>query len=162
MADHVIIQARDAIITRLKAAATAAGTRVYRTDEWLLGEIETTSPFAVVEIGDDTDEVMAIGGGANPAVPEILEDIVLVVYVHCVAKLDGDAEKTALNLRGQVEASLLGSLAGKTLDGLVFDIRRTGGEVARNQDTDQEVFNARVQLEVVIRHLQGDPTSSSY
>ena len=162
MANHVIIQTRDAIVARLAAAGTAASTRVYRTDEWLIGEIETTSPFIVVELGDDADEVMGVGSGAAASAPEILEDIVLVVFVHCVAKLDGDAEKTAMNLRGEVEASLLGSVAGKTLSGTVLDVRRVGGSVARNQETDQEVFDATVQLEVVIRHVQGSPTSFTY
>lgn len=162
MANHVIIQVRDAIIARLAAASTSASTRVYRTDEWLIGEIETTSPFVVVEVGGDDDEVMALGSGAAAGSPEILEDINLTIFVHCVAKLDGDAEKTAMNLRGEVEASLLATVAGKTLSGTVLDVRRVGGSVARNQETDQEVFDATVQLEVQIRHLQGSPTSFTY
>lgn len=162
MTDHVIIQTRDAIIARLLAANTAAGTRVYRSDEWLMGQISATSPFSVVELGDDADEVMAVGSGASATVPEILEDIIATFFVHCVAKLDGDAEKVAMNLRGDVEASLLGSLAGKTLSGTVVDVRRVGGSVSRNQETDQEVFDATLQLEVQIRHLQGLPTSFSY
>lgn len=162
MADHVIIQVRDAIITRLKAASTAAGTRIYRVDEYQMGDIDATSPFVVLEVGDDADEVMSVNGGADPAVPQILEDIALTVFAHCVAKLDGDAEKTAINLRGQVEASLLGSLAGKTLDGLVADVRRPAGAVARNQETDQEIFQSTLQLEVLIRHVQGSPTSFTY
>jgi hypothetical protein len=162
MADHVIIQARDAIITRLKAASTAAGSRVYRVDEYQMGDIDVTSPFVVLELGDDADEVIGVGSGADASAPQILEDIALTVFVHCVAKLDGDAEKTAFNLRGQVEASLLGSLAGKTLGGLVADVRRPAGAVARNQETDQEIFQSTLQLEVLIRHLQGEPTSFTY
>lgn len=162
MANHVVIQVRDAIVSRLAAAATAAGSRVYRTDQWLLGEIEDTSPFIVVEVGGDDAEVMALGSGAASSAPQILEDLNLTVFIHCVAKLDGDAEKVAVNLRGEVEASLLGSLAGKTLGGLVVDVRRPGGSAVRNQEIEQEVFGSVLQLEVQIRHLQGEPTSFTY
>ncbi len=162
MADHVIIQVRDAIITRLKAAGTSAGTRIYRIDEWLSTEIGASFPFAVVELGGDTDETMGIGSGADPSGPAILEDMNVTVLVHAIAKLDGDAEKTAFNLRGEIEASLFGSVAGKTLGGLVVDIRRPGGAVSRNQEIEQEVFSSSLQLEVQIRHLQGNPTSFTY
>lgn len=162
MADHVIVQVRDAIIARLKAAATAAGTRIYAPHEIDVEDVDTTSPFGVVEIGPDQDERIATGSGADPASPQILEDINLVVFVHCIAKLDGDTEKTALNLRGECEASLLGTAAGLTLGGLVQMVTRVGGSANRDQAIDQEVFNAGVQLEVKIRHLESLPTSFVY
>lgn len=162
MADHVIVQARDAIIARIKAAVTSAGTRVYAMHEMPADEVDVTSPFVMVEIGDDEAERMALGGGPDPSVPQILEDINQTYFIHCVAKMDGDAEKSAYNLRGEVEAALLGSVAGLTLGGTVQMLRRTGGFNNRDQAIDQEVFNAALQVVAQIRHLEGSPTSFTY
>lgn len=162
MADHVIVQSRDAIIARIKAAATSAGSRVYAMHEVPASDVDVTSPFVMVELGDDEDERMALGGGPDPAVPQILEDIRQSYYIHCVAKLDGDAEKAAYNLRGEVEAALLGSTAGLTLGGTVQMLTRTAGFNNRDQAIDQEVFNAGIQVVAQIRHLEGAPTSFTY
>lgn len=162
MADHVVIQVRDAIITRLKAASTSAGQRVYAPHELEMEDVSTTSPFAVVEIGGDQDTRMGLANGADPAATQILETIALTVFVHCIAKLDGDAEKTAYALRGEIEASLLATSAGLTLGGLVQMIARVAGFASRDQAIEQEVFNAGIQLEVQIVHLEGNPTSFTY
>lgn len=162
MADHVIIQVRDALITRIKAAATSASTRVYAPHEVQLEDVNVTSPFAVVEVGDDQDSRMGLANGADPAATETLETMSLTVFVHCIAKLDGDAEKTAYALRGQIEASLLATAAGLTLGGLVQMITRVAGFANRDQAIEQEVFNAGMQLEVQIVHIEGSPTSFTY
>lgn len=162
MAEHVIIQVRDDIISRIKAASTAASTRVYAPYEVPAEEVSTTSPFVIVEVGDDQDERMAIGSGADPAGPQILEDINLNVLVHCIAKLDGDAEKTAYALRGEIETTLLGTAAGITLGGLVSMLTRVAGFNNRDQAIEQEAYNAGIQLAVKIRHLEGSPTSFTY
>ena len=162
MADHVVIQVRDAIIARIKAASTSAGTRVYAPHELQAEQAGATSPFAIVEVGDDQDQRQAIGSGADPAGPQILEDMNATVFVHCVAKLDGDAEKTAYALRGEVEAALLASTAGLTLGGLVPMLVRTGGFNNRDQAIEQEAYAASAQFVVQIRHLEGNPTSFTY
>ena len=162
MADHVIIQSRDAIIARIKAASTSASTRVYAVHEVPVDQVEVTSPFVLVEIGDDDDERMAMGGGPDPTIPQILEDIRQSYFIHCIAKLDGDAEKSAYNLRGEVEAALLATTAGLTLSGTVQMLTRVGGFNNRDQAIDQEVFNAAIQVVAQIRHLEGAPTSFTY
>lgn len=162
MAEHVIIQVRDDIISRIKAAATAASTRVYAPYEVPVEEVSTTSPFVIVEVGDDQDTRQAIGSGAAVNGPQILEDIVVSMFVHCIAKLDGDAEKTAYALRGQIETALLGSNAGLTLGGLVLMLTRVAGFNNRDQAIEQEAYSAGMQLAVQIRHLEGSPTSFTY
>jgi hypothetical protein len=82
--------------------------------------------------------------------------------VHCIVKMSGDAEKTAYNLRGDVEATLLATVAGRTLDGKVTDIVRVAAGNNRDEATDLGVYSSALQLEVQIRHLDGQPTSFSY
>lgn len=161
MTDHVIIQTRDEIISRLKLAATAAADRIFRWDEVPPQEVAAeNSPFIVVQVGDDTDERMAING--SPAEPMILEDINVTVFIHCVAKADGDAEKISMNLRGDVEAALLGTAAGLTLGGKVLMITRVAAANNRDEALDQGAYNEALQLEVKIRHLEAQPTSFTY
>lgn len=158
MSDHVIIQARDSLIALLKAAATAAATRVYRWDEVLVTEIDSgNSPLIIVLLGDETDERMAVNGSASD--PAILEDINKTIFVHCVVKMDGDAEKAAVNLRGQAEAAVLGTVAGLTLGGKALMVTRVAAANNRDEALDQGAYNEVLQLEVKIRHLEGQPTS---
>lgn len=163
MADHVIIQARDALITRLKAGVSAVSGRVYRSDEAPQPDEvdESRVPFLVVQLGGDSDEPIGING-ASGSDPELLEDINQVMYVHHVVKQDGDAEKAAYNLRRDTETALLATAAGLRLDGMVQMVMRVAGSNNRDDDIDQGAYDATVQLEVKIRHLQGRPDSFTF
>jgi hypothetical protein len=104
--DHVVIQARDALVARLKDQVASVGERVYLMHEVPPEEVSSdNSPFIVVQLGDDQDE--RAGMNNNGDVPDILEDIKLSIFVHCVVKMDGDAEQAAYNLRAEVETALL-------------------------------------------------------
>jgi hypothetical protein len=162
MTDHVIIQVRDAVITRLTAASTAAGTRVYKAGDVDVEQIGETVPFLLVRVGQSPRERMAIGSGSDSAAPQVLEDIYLALMVHCVTKMDGDSEKVAYNLAGEVDVSLLATMAGKTLSGLVFDITPVSLDPDQNQFADQQAYQVLAEYRVIIRHLEGAPTSFTY
>ena len=159
MADHVIIQVRDAVISRLTSAVTAVSSRVYRSDE------EPTDaslcPFLMVELAGDNDERIAINGGAVAGIPANLESIALTVMVHCVVKQDGDAEAAAYNLRRDVESALLGTVAALTLDGKVQMTTRLAGEPRQDSVGDQEAYKLALQFQMLIYHLESQPDSFS-
>lgn len=162
MTDHVIIQVRDDIITRLKAGVTSVSSRVYRKDEIQPEEIDATnSPALVVWLGDDVDERMGMNASSS-GIPSILEEINQTLFVGCLAKADGDVEKTTYNLRADVETTLLGTDAGLTLGGKVVMLTRVAGANNRDDAPDQGAYNALLQFEVKIRHLEGLPTSFVY
>lgn len=162
MTDHVIIQVRDEVITRLKAGVTSVSNRVYLKHEVPQPEEldAALSPALVVWLGDDADERIAVNGDSNA--PAILEDINLVFFVSCLVKADGDIEKTAYNLRGEVEATLLGSNAALTLGAKVSMLTRVSGVNNRDDSPDQGAYNAQLQFEAKITHLEGQPTSFTY
>ncbi len=163
MADHVIIQVRDDVIARLKAAVTAVSSRVYRPDEAPQpDEVDDSRvPYLMVRVGDDSDDPMGVNGGDGSA-PQLLESINLVLYVYCAVKQDGDAEKAAYNLRRDVETALLGTVAGLTLGGKAQLVKRVAGANNRDDAIDQGAYSAALQFEVQIVHLQGLPDSFTY
>jgi hypothetical protein len=162
MANHVIIQVRDALIAKLKAGVPGVSNRVYKFGEVQFEEVdENNSPFILVQLADDSAEIMAVnsvGGGALA----ILEDLKPTIFVHCIVKMSGDAEAAAYNVRGDVEATLLATTAGRTLDGKVTDIVRVAAGNNRDEASDLGVYSSALQLEVQIRHIDGQPTSFSY
>lgn len=162
MTDHVIIQVRDEVITRLKAGVASVSNRVYLKHEVPQPEEldATLSPALIVWLGDDSDERIGVNGASNA--PSVLEDINLVFYVACLAKADGDVEKTAYNLRSEVETTLLGSDAALTLGGKVSMLTRVSGANNRDDAPDQGAYNALLQFEAKITHLEGQPTSFIY
>lgn len=161
MTDHVVIQARDDIVTRLKAAVTAVSNRVYLMHEVQPEEVDAdNSPFLVVQVGDDTAEILGVNSA--DAAREILEDLAVPVFVTCVVKADGDAEASAYELRAVVETALLGTVDGNTLGGKVQRISRVAAANNRDEALDQGAYAITLQLEVLITHLQGSPTSFTY
>lgn len=161
MTDHVIIQVRDELISRLKAGVSSVSSRVYRKDEIQSEEMPAeNAPALIVWLGDDSDERIGVNGADSA--PAILEDINLTIFVACMTKADGDTEKTAYNMRSEVETTLLGSDAGLTLGGKVAMITRVAGSNNRDDTPDQGAYNAVLQIEAKIRHLEGLPTSFVY
>jgi hypothetical protein len=162
MADHVIIQARDQLITLLKAGVAAVSGRVYRPDEAPKpGEVdETRTPYLMVQVGDDSDEPLGINGGAGE--PQLLESINQAFFVHAVVKQDGDAERAAYNLRRDVESTLLATANALTLGGRIQMLTRLAGANNRDDAIDQGAYAAVVQLQARIFHLQGSPDSFTY
>ena len=158
MADHVVIQVRDAVISRLSTAVTAVSGRVYRMSQEVTDA--DACPFLRVRVGPDNCERMAMNGGSNQ--PLILEDINLALFVHCVVKQDDDPEKEAYALRSAVETSLLGSNAGLTLSNTVVDTIRLGGSPEQDDTLDVEAYSLVLQLEIKIRHLESQPESFTY
>lgn len=158
MANHVIIQVRDAVITKLQSGVNAVSNRVYRKDE------EPTDsgscPFLMVELGSDVDERIGINGGTTA--PANLEQIALTIIVHCVVKQDGDAEAAAYNLRRDVETSLLGTIAALTLDGKIQMTTRLAGDPAQDSVGDQEAYKVALQFQMLIYHLESSPDSFTY
>ena len=158
MADHVIIQVRDAVITKLQAGVSAVSNRVYRADQ------EPTDagscPFLMVELGADGDERIGVNGGTTA--PANLEQIALTIIVHCVVKQDGDAEAAAYNLRRDVETSLLGTIAALTLDGKIQMTTRLSGDPQQNTLGDQEAYKVALQFQMLIYHLESSPDSFTY
>lgn len=163
MADHVIIQIRDELIARLKVGVASVSNRVYRPDEAPQpGEVDDTRiPYLMVQVGDDGDERMGMNG-ASGINPQLLEDINQAFFVHCVVKQDGDAEKAAYNLRRDLEQTLLATADALTLGGKAQMTTRVGGSNNRDDAIDQAAYAAVVQLEVKIRHLEGNPDSFTY
>jgi len=159
MPDHVIIQVRDAVIARLKTAATVAGNNVFRKDEE--PQDDTLCPFIMVECGGDTAERDSLNGG-NGATPSILEMLDASTIIHCVVKQSGDAEQAAYNLRGQVEAALLGSAAALTLDGKVQMTTRRAAQPRQDVLGDLESYAVALQFQHNIWHLESQPTSFGY
>lgn len=163
MADHVIVQVRDALVAWLKANVTSVSGRVFLPHEAPVpGEVDdTNTPYLMVRIGDDSGERIGDNGAAAPALA-ILEDLTVVFFVYCVTKLDGDTEQAAYNLRRDVEQALFSTVQGATLGGLVPLIRRPAAANNRDDAIDQGAYGVGIQLEVPIRHLEGAPDSFSY
>lgn len=158
MADHVIVQVRDALITRLKAQVSAVSNRVFRMDE------EPTDldqcPYLMVQLGADNDERMGVNGSASD--PSILEDINQTIFIHCVVKAAGDMEAAAYNLRRDVETALLATAAGLNLDGKVAMTTRVGAQPEQDSEGELEAYAVALQFEFKIRHLEGSPDSFVY
>lgn len=162
MADHVIIQARDAIITKLKAGVSAVSNRVYKFGEVEFESVdEANSPFILVQLGDDTEEIVGINS-ADSSVLDVLEDMRPTIFVHCIAKQSGDAEATAYNLRRDVESTLFATQAARTLDGKVQGVYRIAAANNREDALDLGAYSSVLQLEVHIRHLDRLPDSFTY
>lgn len=161
MTSHVVIQARDALVARLKDRVDAVGERVYLSHEVPVEEVSAeNSPFIVVQLGDEQDE--RVGMNNNGDTPDILEDLKISIFVHCVVKMDGDAELEAYNVRSEVETALLSTNAGLTLDGTAFMLTRVAAANNRDEALDQGAYNVVLQLEAWIRHLERNPTSFAY
>jgi hypothetical protein len=62
-----------------------------------------------------------------------LEQLGPVYIVHILVKQQGDFEKAAFLIRNEVETALLGTVQGKTLDGLVQWLRRVSAECERDE-----------------------------
>lgn len=163
MGDHVIIQVRDDVISRLKTAVPDVSNRVYRPDEAPQpGEVDDSRvPYLMVRVGDDSDEMMGVNG-ASGTDPQILEAINLVLYVYCAVKQDGDAEKAAYNLRRDVESAFLATADGLSLGGKVQNVSRVAGANNRDDAIDQGAYSAALQFQIQIVHLQGQPDSFTY
>lgn len=154
MADHVIIQVRDAVITKLKAGVTAVTNRVYTSDQEPVDD--SLVPFLMVELQDDSAERISVGGFGN-----LLEDVQASVIVHCVVKALGDVEQAAYNLRRDVETTLLSTTAGATLDGKIVNTQRLGGSPTRRSNGDYEGYAIALQFVMTIRHLESNADSFS-
>lgn len=154
MADHVIIQVRDAVIAKLKTGVTLVTNRVFTTDEE--PQDDASLPFVMVELMEDSAERLSIGGFGT-----ILEDLTHTMMIHCVVKALGDVEQAAFAIRAQVESTLLGSTAGATLDGKVPNTRRTGASTTRRSNGEYEGYCVALQFEFTIRHLEHNADSFS-
>ena len=160
MSDFVLIQLRDALITSLKAANTAAGQNVIKqSDE---AQDDSQCPYIMVVLGDDDAETDSINGSSSLTVPAILESLTANIDIYCVVKQVDDAEKAAYNLRSEVEAALLGTYTGKSQGGKVSRMIRRGGSPTQDLSTDREVFMVRVRFQMEIMHLESQPTSFAY
>lgn len=160
---HVLIQVRDEVITRLKAGVPSVANRVYRYDEVPPEEIpEDLLPAVVVWLGDDHAERVGENGDGDPTVPSILEDITQVIYIACAVKTTSDPEKTAYDIRSEVETTLLGTSAGLTLGGRVVMLSRVAGSNNRDDALEIGAYNVQLQLEALVRHLERLPTSFTY
>lgn len=163
MSSHLIIQVRDAVIAKLRAGVSAVESRVYRFGEVRTDEVDEAScPYIVVQVGDDFATVQGVNGAPDTAAPQVLEEDVVTLFLHCCVKQTGDAEAAAYNLRRDVELVLFGSNANRTLDGTVNTIRRTAGTNNRDEATDLGVYSSVMQLEVPIWHLDSQPASFTY
>lgn len=161
MTDHVVIQVRDEVVSRLKAGVAAVSDRVYLMHEVPPEEIDASnSPFLVVQVGDDGAELIGVNGASSA--PAVLEDLNLALFVHCVVKMDGDAEKTAYGLRADAETALLATDDALTLGGKVVTLTRVAAANNRDEALDQGAYAVALQLEAKIRHLEGSPTSFTY
>lgn len=160
MTDHVIIQVRDDLVTRLKAGVTSVEERVYLGHEVPAEEVRAEdSPFVVVTLGDDAAEIVGVNGGVSPS---ILEDINATYFVHCVAKMDGDAELAAYAVRAEVETTLFSTVDGLQLGGKVVRIVRVAAANNRDEAGDLGAYNVALQIEAKIRHLESAPTTLGY
>lgn len=161
MSDHVIIQARDALIAILKEEVDSVAERVYKAGEVPQEELSAErSPFIVVQLGGDQDERISMNNGS--AAPDILEDVKATIFVHCVVKMDGDAELAAYNVRSEVETALLSTNNGLTLGGAAVMISRVAADNNRDEALDQGAYNVALQFEVLIQHPEGRPTSLTF
>lgn len=163
MANHVIIQTRDAIISRLVAGVSAVSGRVYKRDSDPVDAARC--PHLVVEIGDFSSpaESGSLSGG-DPTTPRILQDTLVVFLIRCVVSQvqDADAEDAAFDLVTAVEQTLMGTIAGKTLGGTIVDLHRLGGSVEQDSDGELETYSVVLQFQAWLRHLQGTPDNFSY
>lgn len=163
MANHVIIQTRDAIIARLVAGVSAVSSRVYKRDSEAVDA--SKCPHLVVEIGDFSSpaESGSLNGG-DATTPRILQDTLVVFLVRCVVQQvqDADAEDAAFDLVTAVESTLMGTIAGKTLGGTIVDLHRLGGSPAQDSGGELETYSVVLQFQAWLRHLQGTPDSFTY
>jgi hypothetical protein len=149
MADHLIIQVRDAILAQI-TGLTTTGAHAFLLTE--VPEDESVLPCVAIEYQDDTSEPIGLGfpGPTN---------LGAVYIIHCVVKQKGDSEKAAFLVRKEVEAALFGTALAKTLNGLVLWIRAVGGDSDRSEKLNVPGYSARLQVQAMIRHLESRPDS---
>lgn len=152
MADHVVIQVRDDIVTRLNAI-TSILNKTFVWDDAARKEGEM--PCVLVEMQGDQDEPGAIG---FPAPEDMLVEYLLRILVEQTT----DCEKAAHNIRADIESVLLGTVDGKTLGGKVQWLARSGADNERTFDGEKPVYRCTLRITAHLRHLESQPTSFVY
>lgn len=150
MADHVVIQIRDALKAKITGLATT-GANVFLHSE----QDQATVPCVLVEYADDSDERVSIG------VPAI-EDLNTTFWLHILVKQIGDFEKAAFAIRKEIEQAILGSIAGLTLDGSLQLLTRAAAQKGEDQLLDKPVYRLSLQIAAKIRHKESLPDSLVY
>lgn len=150
MAEHVVIQIRDALKAKV-TGLTTCGANVFLHSE----QAQATLPCILVEYSDDGDERASIG---LPAI----EDINAAYYLHILVKQTGDYEKTAFTVRKEIETALQSTIAGLTLDGKVQKLDRPGAQKGEDMLGDKPCYRLSMQYQIKIRHLESLPDSLVY
>jgi hypothetical protein len=150
MADHVVIQVRDALKAKVTGLATC-GANVFLHSE----QAQATLPCTLVEYSDEGDERQSIG---LPAI----EDLDVSFWLHILVKQTGDFEKAAFTIRKEIETALQSTVAGLTLDGKVQKLDRVGAQKGEDQLLDKPCYRLSLQYQIKIRHLESQPDSLVY
>ena len=162
MANHIVIQTRDAIIARLQAAVTAVSSRVYKRDSEPTDK--SLCPYIVVEVGSGSAlaEDTAHNGGTDPTLPNVMQDLRASYTIRCVVQQDSDAEAAAFLIFSAVCTALLGTVAAKTLSGTVVDVHGGSFDVEQDANVELETYAVIAPFDVWIRYLQRTPDSFNY
>ena len=152
MADHIAMQIRDALVAQIATVSSLAG-RVYFDENIPLQSADL--PQAQIRYEQDDAQVASLGWPS-------LEELAMQFAVDLLATDITDAEKIAHNLRRDVEAVLLGSVAGKTLNGKAIQIMRTGVVGTYSTIGDMRVYQLEIKLQIDVRHLESQPDSFIY
>lgn len=162
MADHIYIQARDEIISRLAAGVSAVSSRVYKQDDQVTDA--SRCPYLMVEVDAGAAPEDGSLNGSNGTVPAILQDEFIAVNVHCVVQQlqDGDGEKAAFALAAAAETALLATNAAKTLGGIAVNVRRPTVNTSRDTGGALETYAVSLGFQVWLRHLESRPDSFTY
>lgn len=117
MTDHVTQQILEAVQTALKAAATAAGNRVYldRTDELPSGDLAAIDILGGDEAGEESIEYLTMHW-------PVTQRRSYSFAITSVTRAATGVAKAARNLAAQVEETLLASATAITVGGTAIDM----------------------------------------
>lgn len=149
MADHVVIQVRDAIIAALQGQGSGLSSANVFASKGRPKDISIV-PYLYVEYEDDQAERESLGFPS-------LEQLETTYSIVIVVAQTGDYEKAAFLLRNQVELALLGTVSAMTLGGKVQLMTRTQARKEVDETATKPVYSLTLTVVARIRHQESLP-----
>lgn len=152
MANHIIQQVRDDLLSRI-TGLTTTGANAFLFNQ--IPQDETKVPFLYLRTLDDQDQRATLG---YPCVEEMLLNFEISIVVYA----NGDYEAAALNIRKEIELALFGSIAAVTLGGKIVLLTRPSAQIDEDETGGKPTYVIRLQITAQVRHLESQPDSFIY
>ena len=152
MANHIIQQVRDDLLSRI-TGLTTTGANAFLFNQ--IPQDETKVPFLYLRTLDDQDQRVSLG---YPCVEEMLLNFEISIVVYA----NGDYESAALNIRKEIELALFGSIAAVTLGGKIVLLTRPSAQIDEDETGGKPTYVIRLQITAQVRHLESQPDSFIY